>query len=65
MIISEIYKLVGFSSVQANTIRWPSVRLMLAHRLQRWPNIKQTLGERTAFAGENVKPHGWHRQPYP
>ena len=35
----------------ANTTRWPSVGLMLAHRLRRWPNIKPALGQRLVFAG--------------
>ena len=32
-----------------NTRPWPSVGLMLVHRLRRWPNIKLTLGERVVF----------------
>ena len=34
-----------------NTIRCPSVYLMLAHLVRRWPNIKRTLGDRTVFCG--------------
>ena len=30
------------STYPANTIHWTSVRLMLVHRLRRWPNIKPT-----------------------
>ena len=34
-----------------NTRRWPSVLLMLTHRLRSRPNIRTTLGQRIVFAG--------------
>ena len=37
--------------IPANTRRWPSVWLILAHRLRRQPNIIPTLGQRLVFAG--------------
>ena len=30
--------------------RWPTVGLLLAHRLRHWPNSKPTLGQRLVFA---------------
>ena len=38
-------------AIPAKTRRWPSVVLMLGHRLRRWPNIKTTLGQRLVLAG--------------
>ena len=33
-----------------NMRRWPSVGLLLAHRLRRWPNSNPTFGQRLIFA---------------
>ena len=37
--------------IPANMRRWPTVGLLLTHRLRRWPNGKPTLGQRLMFAG--------------
>ena len=34
--------------------RRPSAGLLLAHRLRRWPNSKQTLGRRLMIAGRGL-----------
>ena len=41
-------------AVPANKIRRPNVGLLLGHRLRRWPNINQTLGQRLFFAGVSM-----------
>ena len=37
--------------IPANTIHWPNVLSMLAHRLRRWSIIELTLGQCLLFAG--------------
>ena len=40
---------VRLSYRRSNTRRWPSVGLLLAHRLRRWANISPVLGYRVVF----------------
>ena len=42
--------------VAANTRPSPSVVLVLAQRLRRWPNAKTALGERLVLAGLLLSP---------
>ena len=43
--------------IPANTRRWSSVGLMLAHRRRRWANVKSTLCERLLFPGIISRPN--------
>ena len=40
--------------IPANTKRWHSAGLMLAHRLRRWSNIKPALCQHLVFAGISI-----------
>ena len=47
----------------SNTIHWPNVELMLAHRLRRWPNINPTFVHGIVFAGKGTGMSRFCRPP--
>ena len=55
-VMRDVKEITGFAQyitngVPGSTRRWLNFWLILGHRLRRWPNISQTLGQRLVFAG--------------